>query len=177
VIDDEKSDDDAKAKAKAILAAMDGDEDKKEEPPAAAKAEGEPPAKEPDSDGAKASATVASLATRVDRMERASLFAARPDLSDKQRADLATVPTSALQGALAAIPRASAKPAATAVVNATRGEGQDGNGRMTLEQANAALGIKSGPAGIRREGLATIYPALTPAEARAHLATKNGGAR
>jgi hypothetical protein len=48
---------------------------------------------------------------------------------------------------------------------------------MTLEQANAALGIKAQASGIRREGLASVYPALTPTEAKALLQTKNGGAR
>lgn len=173
--------------AKRMLAALEG--------------KGEKPADEPDGDeappadgeqkpaeDAKTAATSATSArasvdtedARLDRIERRQLMATRPDLNEAQRAALAKVPVGALEAALTAIPRGpTQKPAATTQVGGTRGAGQGGTGtRMSLEQANAALGIKEeAPGGIRREGLATVYPALTPAEARAHIATQNGGAR
>jgi ClpP class serine protease len=128
VVDDEKSDEKARSRAKAILAAMDGEPDG-DEPQKEGKAEGDEPHKEPDGDEAakavSASATARAADTdRLDRIERRQLLSTRPDLSEAQRTALASVPVSALEAALLAIPRAAVKPAATATVAATRGEGQ-----------------------------------------------------
>ncbi len=180
IVDDENADEKAKARAKAALAAFDpppADDEKKDD---AAKAEDAPPAKEPDGDEpARATATAASsIEARIERMERAQIMATRQDLTAEQTATLAKVPTSGLAAALSLVPRVAAKAAATAVVTGTRGAGQGGSdGRMTLEQANLALGIKSEAPGVRRDGLSTIYPALTPTEARAVLANRNGATR
>ncbi len=182
IADDEKSDEKAKAWAKARLSALTaaatpptGEEKTEEAPPAE-------PKKEEEEEEAKAAASATAIASKAlaiaERGERARILGSRPDLTADQHKALASVSLDSLETVLRAIPRASAKPAATAVVASIRGEGQGGDGaRMTLEQANAALGFKADPSGIVREGLAVNYHAMTTAEARAHLASKTGGAQ
>jgi hypothetical protein len=188
VIDDEKSDDKAKAKAKAILAAMDGEPDgdeKKDPPDEGKKAEGDEPHKEPDGDEGKPAATASAAdLSRLDRIERRQLMSTRPDLSEAQRTALASVPVSALEAALAAIPRASAKPAATATVSATRGEGQGpSNGVPALvpnDELDRAFGGARAESPVRKDKdnpLRTYFGTLTREQAKAITAKHTGGAQ
>lgn len=199
VVDDEKSDDKAKARAKAILAAMDGEPDGDEEKPKD-KAEGDEEHKEPDGDEAKAKAAAApaaaapagdasAIAARAlalaEATRRDQLLGSRPDLSADQRRALAVVPVEALASALSAIPRASGKPAATATVAATRGEGQGPTAALpTLTpdaELDARFGLAKAVSPIRKDPsnpLRTHFGVLSREQAKAITAKHtNGGAQ
>lgn len=192
--DDEK----VASKAKRMLAAEFGED---EAPPADA-----PPADEPDGDEAKAKAAAAAeaasgeedaksvalaakaevmalkaqIAATAEDAERSALLATRPDLDAATKKLLASESPAKIRAwlsTLPVVPGRAAKLAASANVTGTQGD-STASGSMTLDQANAALGIATNEsAGIRREGLKTVYPAMTPTEARAHLAARDGGAR
>lgn len=159
--------------------------------------EGAAPAKPSDKDGdeakAKAQASLegnqlmalaaelqtlkAERAAEREAAERAKLMASRPDFDAKMVALLASQPLDKVRFAVETFPRAAAAPAAAAMVSGVRGAehatGAPSNSlaaRMGLAQANAA---------ITRDGCDVIFPALTPAQARARMAEleKNGGAR
>lgn len=152
ILDDEKSDEKAKARAKAALAAMDGGEDDKK-------------SDEPDGDEAKSMAAAASAkaaaavvpiakshadiearlaALEAEREEerKASLFTARPDVGAETRKALAHLPSTQVKAILDSMPKRVPSPAATATVSATRGEGQSspelsGVGAQTTSDAQA----------------------------------------
>ncbi len=194
ILDDEKSDDAAKAKAKAILAAMDGEEPDGDEEKPEGKAEGDEEHKEPDGDEAKAKTSAAGDATAMaaralalaEVTRRDQLLASRPDLSAEQRKALAAVPVDALPSALSAIPRAAAKPAATATVQATRGDTQNGAGTSAStslvpdEALDRAFGTAKAESPIRKDKdnpLRTYFGTLTREQAKAITAKHNGGAQ
>lgn len=190
IVEDEKSDDKAKARAKAALAAMDDSEpDGDEKPKEEAKAEGdgeEKPHEEPDGDeGSKAKAVAsASLESRIGRIEREQIMSKRSDLSDDQRKALASIPVASLAMALSAIPRAPAKPAALGgSLAATRGAGQgDGGASPTLTpdaDLDRAFGTLASVTPIRKDPnnpTRTFYGVLTREQAKA-ISAKHGGAQ
>lgn len=169
VIDDEKSDDKAKAKAKAILAAMDGEEPDGDEDEKKAEGEGEKKHEEPDGDEAKAMA--ARALALAERGERARIMAMRPDLTEDQRKAVASVPLDQLERVIGAFPRLAAKPAATAVVQATRGEGQDSKEPRHTPESLAmaqAMGLAPvGGSGVVRKGSTIYFHAQTAPKAEA----------
>jgi ClpP class serine protease len=140
-----KGDGEEAAKAKRALAAWDedekkaeGDEPKKEEPKKeeAKKAEGDEPKDEPKKEEAKASASAAPAAIvtpsqlkAIEDEQRRAFLDTRPDLTAEQRAAVADLPMDKVRAIVNAIPKAG-RPnhAATAAVQATRAEGQDGSG-------------------------------------------------
>lgn len=138
VLDDEKSDEKAKAKAKAVLAAMDGDSDEGEKKPEKSdddtEAKAEVDEKKPDETNA-----IAALATHTGSVEarlaviekayeseqRKALRASRADVSAGIHDALGGLSLAAYRDALAKIEKPKTpKPAATATVAATRGDGQ-----------------------------------------------------
>lgn len=189
IVDDEKSDDKAKARAKAALAAFDdepdGDEKKDDEAKAATKAEGDDEKhEEPDGDEAKAQAGATALLARVERVERTQILASRPDLTADQRKALASVPVTALESVLAAIPRAPVKPAALGgSLAATRGEGQSGpvvsRANITPDAAlDRAFGMAASESPIRKDEAThkMLFGVLTREQAKA-ITSKHGGAQ
>ena len=122
----------------------------------------------------------AQIAATAEDAERSALLATRPDLDAATKKLLASESPAKIRAwlsTLPVVPGRAAKLAASANVTGTQGD-STASGSMTLDQANAALGIATTEAtGIRREGLKTVYPAMTPTEARAHLAARDGGAR
>lgn len=183
---DGDGDDKAKSKAKAALAALDAS-DEKEPDGDEAEGDGEPDGDESEKkkdEEAKASAQATAQAaeeSRLDRIERRQIMASRPDLTDTQRAALASVPVVALEAALRAIPRAVAKPAATATVQPTRGEGQTEKPAKPAIAPNAdldrAFGLAKAEAPIRRDGHRTYFGVLTREQAASITAEHDGGAK
>lgn len=182
IVDDEKSDEKAKARAKAALAAFDGDdaEDKDDE-----KAKGEDEQKPRDDDqkdeDAKAVAARADArsveALRVSKVN--GILAARPDLSDEQRAAFEGLEPKALQKILATIPRkAPANPAAAAQVTGTAGAGQGGT-KPAADPRFAAMdrvmGLAPAESPVRRTESGVVFGALTHEQA-SELAKKGIGA-
>jgi ClpP class serine protease len=177
--DDEK----VASSAKRMLAAEFSEDEKpaEETPPAS-----EEPAEEPATDEDAKSVALAAkaevmalkaqiIATSV-AAERTALLATRPDLDEATKKLLANETPEKIRSWLATlpvIPGRAAKLAASASVTGTQGAP---GGHMTREQANAAVGIVTPPSGMQHEGNKSSYHAMTPAEARAHLAAK-GGAR
>lgn len=162
--EDDTRDEAVRARARAALAAMDGEEkpaDEHKEPDGdegKAEGDGEPDGDEPEKKGeeAKALAMAAKALAIAERGERARIMASRGDLTDTQRKALASLPLEHLETALGAIPRAKANPAATANVTATIGDGQGGN-HAGLSPAGGAMAKAMGladndRAGVRREG-------------------------
>lgn len=190
IVDDEKSDDKAKARAKAALAAFDDDgepdgDEKKDDEAKAAKAEGDDEKhEEPDGDEAKAQSGATALLARVERVERTQILASRPDLTADQRKALASVPVTALEAVLAAIPRAPVKPAALGgSLAATRGEGQSGpvvsRANITPDAAlDRAFGMAAGESPIRKDEAThkMLFGVLTREQAKA-ITSKHGGAQ
>lgn len=176
------SDDEEEAKkAKRMLAAElaeDGppaEPEKKDEESKGAKGEGDPPAPEKkDDEEAKALATRAlSAAARAEKatedLERRQLIASRPDIDESTRELLASSPLEQVRAFVAKHPRKAVTPAATAVVPATRGEGQGGSSsRLPTDQKRSidqVMGIaaptESGP---RMDGTRLLLPVMTRAE-------------
>lgn len=158
-------------KAKRALAAMDEEDETEEEE---SSAEGDEPEEEPDEEEAAAagarvpaSAAAALVATtsdserrlaaveqRLERQERAELFASRPDIPAGVVKALAGVPLAEVRKIVAATPKPKTpKPAATATVQATRGEGQ-GNADAPRLPPNEKLALD------RRMGLVATKPGV-----------------
>jgi ClpP class serine protease len=120
----EGDDEDAK-NAKKMLAAIEGEPEKK---PEDEKAEGEeaPPEKKPEDDKQALAASVATVASLVDKRiaelnaqtaeqhERVALLASRPDLTEDTRKALAGVPIATLRDLVKTMPRAAMSPVAAA---------------------------------------------------------------
>jgi ClpP class serine protease len=112
----------------------------------------------------------AQMQEREDSIERAKLLDARPDLDSKARALLASKPLAYVREALEFIPRTIPSPAAAANTPAViRGEGQ---GERVSDNADLdiRMGITKPKATIQRNGYEMTFQAMSPAEARAHLA-------
>ena len=166
ILDDEKSDEKAKNRAKAALAAMDGGEDEKND--------------EPDGDeskaaaSAKATAAVVPLATshaniearlaalEVEREEerKAALFAGRPDVGAETRKAISHLPSAQVKAILDSMPKRVPNPAATATVPATRGDKQagpepTGAGASTTEPVSdaQAMDLAMGRASVSSTGV------------------------
>lgn len=193
VIDDENADAQAKARAKAILSAMDGepdcDEPKKDEESKAAEGEDDKDHKEPDGDEAKAlaiaalaktgnslEARVASLEIQLESERKAALRASRPDVAKSVHDALSVLPLAQYSAALGKIekPKKPA-PAATASVRPTLGEGQKsapitgaGHSPMANEMAKAMGLAPVTETGVRREGNKVVFNPIT---------RSNGGVR
>ena len=186
------------AKAKKMLQAEmaddepDGDEQKKKDEEAAAAAAPAaavpPPAPEKKDDDAKAIASQA-LAT-AQRAERDGVLASRPDLSPELRASLADAPIATVRSVLAATPVKPApklgSAAASAVVSATRGDSQTGDGTggershgagSSTSSIAQAMGIKTQAVEPRFQNGVESFPAMTRAEGVAWLAKRDAEAK
>lgn len=177
-------DEKAKARARAALAAMDEEED-------APAAEGEPddtsappPKKDEEArasiGGAAAAAAklgaaasdaerrIAALEAKIEAQDRAALFASRPDLAASVVSALAAMPYAEARRIVDAIPRPAApRPAASAVVPATRGEGQGDGGAPRLapeakRKLDSAMGLVQVRAGVVNEGSRLVLGASVP---------------
>lgn len=192
IVDDEKSDEKAKARAAAALKAMDDEEPSDEEKAKAktaaeakAKAEAEPPKKPEDEEkdeGAQALALARETRALFDEERRVravgELLAGRPDLSAEQRTAFGALEPKALGAILATMPRGVVKPAAASGVSPTLGKGQGGP-EVSTDPAIAAMdrvmGLGPKVPAVRREGDAMVFGALSREEA-VEL-SKNGGVR
>lgn len=194
-LDDDKNDEKSKARARKALAAYDEAEDDADD--AEAEDHKEPdeddmPMKsedgEPDEDdkkeGKKAakSNAVAALARHSGNVEarlatvekaleseqRKTLRASRPDVSKGVHDALASLPLAEYRAALAKIERpAKPKPAATAVVNATRGDTQNDHGGSRLSPdaksaLDARMGLVKSARGVAFDGHTLRLGAETP---------------
>jgi len=187
--DDEKD----KEYAKAALAAMsdEKDEGEKKDEAKAADDDAPPPAKKKDDekkddDGAKALATVQSLAARIaareEADERARLMATRPDFTPEVAAFLSKQPLATVRDAVAALPKSTpakgqvAAARAALTVQPTLGETQAEGGDRLPDDEAADLDIQMGLAkrakAIRNEGTRQYLGVMTPAEARAEVARR-----
>lgn len=197
-----EGDDDEAAEAKKMLAALYGkaegegeSEDKpapKEEPKDDKKPEGKAeaePAKKDDEE-AKASAAalarvgvverqLAAMTATAEAAERATILAARTDLTDGQVKLLAAQPLAQMKRTLEAFPPAPAAAKLTGVRGtvATAGSGQssasDLRGATSLsphaEMLDRQMGLsKPGPS-ITKEGDKLVCRTMTPEQARAHI--------
>lgn len=168
IVDDEESDDKAKARAKAALAAMDepdGDE---------GDGDGETKGETKDEGGSSArsaiaplAATSASLEARLAALEaereaerKAALFAARPDVGAETQKALAGLPFAQVKGILESIPKRKPAPAASAQVPSTRGEDQQSDpvsGLPAKPVSNAdAMALAMGRASVDSRGVARV---------------------
>lgn len=199
-----KGDDEEAKKAKKALKAMDeGDDDKEKDaegdPPADDDKAKDDKAKDDKKDKSEAHAsgivsasTAADLASVVSALgrqvselraknessDRAAFLASRPDLDPSLRAVLANKPLAEVKEIVNAIPKPKApKPAATATVPATRGEGQSDGPSVTVSdetaKMDAAMGITKYEMGSRREGN-TIHFGVMPVKQAANDAGKDG---
>lgn len=158
ILDDEESDEKAKARARRALAAMDEQdepeaegeetdkpEDESEEPTAASTATA-PEALAPEALASSIDAAVAkALAVRDEQVERAKLIASRPDLDAGTVALLETAPIAQVRTYVASAPRRVFQPAAAANVQPTLGEGQgDPQASRLPPEQKAALDARMG---------------------------------
>lgn len=197
-----KGDDEEAKKAKKALAAMDGepdgdekkndksaegdDGDKGKDPPAEDKKE------EARAKGSVSASTAGDLASIVSEQgkeiaalkaanesgARDAFLASRADLDPSLRKVLVSKPLAEVKEIVNAIPKPKAvKPAATATVQATRGEGQiDGvspSQSPHAAQMDAAMGITKYELGSRREGNAMVFGVM-PVKSTAGNAGKDG---
>ncbi len=197
-----KGDGEEAAKAKRALAAMDKEDDKKgdDEKKDDADAEGEdPPADEekPKKEEARAKGSVSAstageLASTVSEMgkeiaalkaanesgARDAFLASRPDLDPSLRKVLASKPLAEVKEIVNAIPKPKTpKPAASATVQGTRGEGQveatvPSQSDQTAEM-DARMGITNYEMGVRRDGNAVVFGVM-PVKNAAGNAGKDG---
>jgi ClpP class serine protease len=162
IVDDEKSDEKAKSRAKAALAAME------EEEPDGDEKDGEKAEhKEPDGDEASASTPGASLAhtsaslearLRILEAEResdrkAAILKDRPDIGAETRAALAKLPLGQMKAIVATMPRRDVKPAASAVVPVTRGESEKGGDAIGAVAHDPAIDLAMGRARVTSTGV------------------------
>lgn len=125
--EDDTKDEAARAKARAALKAMSGEDEEAEKEPEAKAEEPAKPADEDEKPEAKASASYASraeldaLRADVERERKSALFASRPDLPKALRAQLEAMPFAQAKGVVDAMPKAAPTHAATAVVSGIRG--------------------------------------------------------
>ena len=178
----EGEDKDEAAKAKKMLAAMEGDE----EAPGDKEPDGDEPKgegddedhKEPDGDEAKAAARVQAnldayiaaqakaTAKASEDAERKTLLASRPDLDEPTRALLAASPIEAVRDFVSKAARKALKPAATAVVQSTTPEGLgDGNPPPTEQLSAIRLGMGHRDGAVpHMDGRRQVFPQMTRAE-------------
>lgn len=186
IIEDEKSDEKAKARAKRALAAMDeSDVDDEDEKAKAARAQAEEDAKakaaqsnaskgDEDVTAATALAEVhklrAELAQRDEATERSTLLASRPDFSAEHIATLRKAPLSLVREQVEKLPRVAFAPAAAAGVQPTLGMGQGGGPAPHLppeEKArlDAAMGLSTSALGVVDNGREQLFGAPVPKKA------------
>lgn len=169
------------ARAKRMLAAeLENDDEPDEE----ATAEGAPPAA-PENDEEASAATaraagqvlahagtterrLAELERHIEASSRREIFASRPDISEAQQKALAGVPLAQVRAILEATPKPAApKPAAAAVVPATRAEGQGDGTAARLPpaekaQLDAMMGLSTPSFGVVDVGNKQIFGAAVP---------------
>lgn len=179
------------------------DDDKKDDDKAAASAGSVDDAAPPDDDdknkaSSSASASAADLAlkalTKVNQLEaqlkseklkgeRDALLASRPDIPAALLPVLRAASLSAVREYIAGLPKASAakppaKPAATAVVQATRGAGQGGPDMNTpiaaINEMDRAMGLTTTKLACRRDGNALKFGVF---EVPAAQSASDGGAK
>lgn len=179
-------------KAKKALACMDesesGDDDEEasgDDKPADDEESEKPPKDEDEeasatSSAVRATATMAAAVTDTERRlrmvekeledtKREKLFASRPDISVAVKKALAKAPLSMVREVIDGTPKQALKPAATAVVNATRGEGQVEGKSNASGQASGmdrAMGLAPKQGGTRREHGKTFFGIVTREQAR-----------
>lgn len=176
----------AKAEGKAEKAdPEDGDGEEKKDEKAKAKAEGAK-ARAATSDAvnmqlaARVHALEAERAAEKDGAEREKLLAKRPDFSAEIRKTLATATIAQLRDAVEnwpKIPSRLGQQAAAAGATGTRGERQTdeqgGGAALTPDEQkyiDRKMGLSTEGTGIRHEGRSLELGAMTPAQARAHVA-------
>jgi ClpP class serine protease len=181
-----KGDDANAAAAKRALAAMDEgdkpkDEDKPKEGDDKPKGEGDEDAPKdedkPKDDDAKAAMRIAleakaevhkmkaDAAAKVESDERERLIASRPDFDDAHKALLQKASMEDVRQAVKDLPvlKTKPKPAATAAITATRGEGQGGSEPTAGEGAfdmDAAMGLTEYTLGVKRERNSLVFGAM-----------------
>jgi signal peptide peptidase SppA len=193
-----KAADEGDEEAKKALSALDEkDEDKAEDSDEKkeSKAEDSGDDKQEDSDGDEKKATVvpaafdakaverivdAKLQVIADNAERDQLISSRKDITEKLSASLKTKPLAVVREVLDGIPVAPKRnPAADVTVQGTRGESQ-GKPASSLPTDMAAklderMGLSRRRATVRCDGTDLVFEAMTPEDARAFVAAKNGG--
>ena len=198
--DDPKESAKAKRMLKAELAEDDAppadEPDGDEAPPAPPKKEdaAAPPVPKDEEDAKAVTARLAKLeasqaaqvkaqADAAVATERAQLLASRTDLPAELVATLAKATTAieTVRDVVKTLPRGIVrKPAAAAMVQGTRGEGQvstETPSNLPPDEAHALdvqMGLASGRAGIRTEGTKQILGVMTRAEARAEIKRREG---
>lgn len=152
IVDDEKKSDAARARARAALAALEGEDDERKDEEPAAEAEEAPTEDDEKTDDEKtddevpAAQAAASLAARVASLEaaqarkaRAELRASRPDVAKSVHDALEALPLAQHRAALRGIERPRRpSPAAATTPAATRAEGQSGVSAPRLPPAEKA---------------------------------------
>lgn len=191
-----EGDDECAQNAKKMLAALEPPEEKDDEKSGEAEDDhkepdgDEPPAKaesDKDDDGksakAMASQALAAVTSLKTEQERKELLATRPDLplSLIKTLSKSGTPISMVREIVKDHPRGQApKPAATSVLQGTRGEGQANDARSNLSgQAQAmdlAMGITAHQGGVRKEGNSVTFGVMSVDSAKEHI-KKNGGTR
>lgn len=181
------SDDEAPESKKEAAKASDDEPEKKD-----AKASDD----EPEKKDAKASKTLPSDLASMDKAlrdankriaelekvnhesERKTLLAS-VEASTALRKLLATKPIAEVREICATLPAKAPKTTSTEAVQATRGAGQESGGSALppdqKEELDRRMGVKSVTASVIHEGVHQIFPAQTPAETRAMLASKKAG--
>lgn len=199
--DDEKD----KKDAESALADMgEGEADGEEKPKDEAKADDEPAGddekpKDEKKDEATAAASaslalaseVQTLRARLDKKEakeeREKLMASRPDLDATVVAFLAKQPLSTVRDAVKTLPKGSAKSqvaaarAALAVqgtIGATEGtRSEDPEAEKQRKEMDRQMGLNQGANAIRNTGVWQEIGVMTPSQARAELARRNGASK
>lgn len=153
--EDDTKDEAARAKARAALKAMSGEDEEAEKEPEAKAEEPAKPADEDEKPEAKASASYASraeldaLRADVERERKSALFASRPDLPKALRAQLEAMPFAQAKGVVDAMPKAAPTHAATAVVSGIRGSAKAAAEDSPQRRAMAiAMGLETEKTGV-----------------------------
>jgi len=150
-----------------------------DEAPAKAKAEAAPVKEEEKPAPAAALAATAAMAA-MEQEAKMALLESRPDLDAKT---LMGDSLSVVRRVVALTPRPAPKPApvnpaAAAMVTATPGAGQVDTAKRGVSmnaELNARMGLSPQSRAPSRDGLTLVLPTLTPAEAEALIAARNGG--
>lgn len=121
----------------------------------------------------------AERAAEVDGRTRAAIFATRPDLGAETVKALAAVPTAALQSIVDTFPKIPTG-AIAAMAIGTVGDTQGAGGAASVpahivDAIDLKMGLSKVMAAVKNVGNELHLGPLSPAEARTHLATLNGG--
>lgn len=180
IVDDDKADAKAKARAKKALAAMDDEDDTKDDDESAEdesdeekkdETKDEEAAAQPDAIRALVRSELQAVAAKAaEDAERTRLLASRPDLDEPTRALLAAAPLAQVKSYVETAPRRALKPAASAIVGSTRAEGQGeremSDSKRTLDQL---MGLAEEERAPRFEGKRHVFPVMNRAQRAKYL--------